>query len=466
MQIPRIVIAAPASGQGKTTLSMGIMASLKRRGLSVQPYKVGPDYIDPAFHTAITGRNSVNLDSWLVDETYLKSMFRHYSADAGISVIEGVMGLYDGFGSNPLEGSTAGMSKLLGAPVVLVIQVDGMAGTAAALVCGMKYLADCDVKAVIINKPSSEFHYELVKDAIENNTGTKVIGYLPEKEDIELKSRHLGLVQQCETGDLNKRIERLADLVDEYIDMQAVMDIANEAEDFTAEPLPFEETNRETVRIAVALDEAFNFYYHENLELLKRQGAELIYFSPIRDSSLPENTDGIYLGGGYPEVFARELYENQNMRKAIKDAADRGMPIFAECGGYMYLNAELEDMDGVSQPGVGIFPGNAVMTDRLQNFGYLEMSATKENYLMKGIPSIRAHEFHKTKIILDNPDYCIKASKKAAGKIKAWECGLRYKNVFALYPHVYFPANVKFAINFLEQCRKPDPLNRKEMNRL
>lgn len=453
MLLPRLMIAAPSSGQGKTTAAMGIMATLKRRGLRVQPYKVGPDYIDPAFHTAITGQNSVNLDSWLLDSGYLKKMICTYSRDADISIIEGVMGLYDGFGSDPLEGSTAGIAKLLKTPIILVIQANGMAASTAALVYGMKEFGKCDIKAVIINMPSSFNHYNIVKKAIEEHTGVDVIGYIPKSDNIELKSRHLGLVQCCETEHLSLIIEKLADVIEDNIDLEKLLSIAGEAEELHKLPMSAERKNT-LLKIGVAMDAAFSFYYHENLELMKRLGAELVYFSPLSDQSLPNGIGGIYIGGGYPEVFAERLSMNIDIKIELKKMAEAGMPIYAECGGFMYLNESIQSLEGNVYPMVGIFDGKAEMTERLQNFGYLELEALDDNYMLKDIESLKAHEFHKSKITRQGTAFSIKARKSRNSKLEEWCCGMSYKNVFAMYPHVYFPSNVKYAENFINKCRE------------
>lgn len=452
--IPRLVIAAPSSGSGKTTFSMGLMAAFRRRGLKVQPFKVGPDYIDPAFHTTITGRNSINLDGWMLEDTYLKEMFENYSRGTDLSIVEGVMGLYDGFGEDPFNGSTAGMARLLEAPVILVMTVDAMAGSAAAIVYGLKEFGPVNVAGVVINKPSSPHHYRTVKDAIEKYAGVKVVGSLPRQEGIQLKSRHLGLVQSSETENLAVIIDSLADLIEENVDLDLILKLAQDA------PL-WEERRVITrsqekgpeIKIAVAWDKAFSFYYHENLEILRRLGAEPVFFSPIKDEALPE-CSGLYLGGGYPEVFAKEVSANTSLMQEIRKKAALGLPIYAECGGYMYLNKNFKNENEEVFPFVGIFDGEAVMTKRLQNFGYLEIEGLTDTVLFQKGERIRGHEFHKSLILRDDQDYCIKGEKVKHGEPVQWQCGRKYKNVFGMYPHIYFPANMNFAMNFVNQCRE------------
>ncbi len=454
MKTPRIVVAAPGSGHGKTTVSMGLMAALKKRGYRVQPYKVGPDYIDPAFHAAVTDRPGINLDSWMLDAGYIKDMVRTYSDDADISVIEGVMGLYDGMGSDPLAGSTAGVSRLLDSPVVLVIQAKGMSCSAAAMVYGMKTFKDVDIRAVIVNKPSSVNHYRTVKQAIEMNTGVKVIGYLPDQKDIELKSRHLGLVQSSETEELPLLVGKLTDLIEAHIDLEALIRIAEDTHELEGARLEKGTEVSGSPCIAVAKDKAFNFYYHENLQILRRMGANLRFFSPLEDSKLPDNCCGLYIGGGYPEVFAEELEANAGIRQEIKNKALGGMPVFAECGGFMYLNRSVEAETGEEYRMVGIFEGRAYMTNKLQNFGYAEATALQDTPFLKSGERVRVHEFHKSLLHREQEPCCVSIEKQRDGKLEGWQCGMTRENVFGMYPHLYFPANMQFASRFAEACKQ------------
>ncbi|MDD2498910.1 MAG: cobyrinate a,c-diamide synthase [Desulfitobacteriaceae bacterium] len=452
--VPRLMISAPASGSGKTTLSMGLLAAFCRRGLSVQPYKIGPDYIDPAFHSKITGRPSINLDGWLLEEYCIRQLFSFYGAEAQLAVIEGVMGLYDGYGAHPLVGSTAGIAKLLDAPVILVMEADKMAASAAALVHGLKNFQNVAVAGVVINRPSSTNHYRIVKDAIENYVGVKVLGYLPYRGGIELKSRHLGLVQSSETEDLSQIIARLADLMEDYIDLDGLLELARSAGTVQCPSFdiwPGKEDMKKT-NIAVAWDKAFSFYYHENLEILRRLGGNLHFFSPLKDASIPKHCAGIYLGGGYPEVYAQELAANCSLRQEILTAAEAGVPIYAECGGYMYLNRNFTAKDGEVFDFVGFFDGEAVLTDRLQNFGYTQITGIQNTVLFSSGDRIRAHEFHKSMIKRKDSDYCVKTEKIRNGKVLESYCGRKKKQVFGMYPHIYFPSNINFAHNFIGRC--------------
>lgn len=451
MKVPRIIIAAPSSGQGKTTFSMGLMSALVKRNLKVQPYKVGPDYIDPAFHTAITGRNSINLDSWMLDERYIKNLLTTYSRDADISVIEGVMGLYDGVGDNPLSGSTAGISIMLNTPVAIVMQAGGMSATSAAILHGLRSFGNVNIVGVIINKPSSMNHYNAVKHAIEKHTGIKVLGSIPKTESIQLKSRHLGLVQYCETEEALQIIEQLADIIESSVDIDEILNIANACTEHYGSDLE-ESMAKGKVKIAVAKDAAFNFYYYENLRILERMGAVLEFFSPISDDALPEGVCGVYIGGGYPEEFASQLHDNASIRKDIYTKACNGLPIFAECGGYMYLNNGITDEAGIKYNFTGIFNGEAYMTDKLQNFGYSEAVFSEDACFAEEGLRIPVHEFHKSVLIRNGEKACVQLSKVRHGQQEQWSCGMCRDNVLGMYPHVYFPSCMELAEGFFRQC--------------
>lgn len=441
---PRLIISAPHSGTGKTTLTIALMAALCKRGLKVQPYKVGPDYIDPGFHEVVTGRPSINLDGWLLEDNVNKYLFDKYNNDADISIIEGVMGLYDGYGSEPMLGSTAHISHLLKSPVILVMNVKGMSTSAAALVHGMKTFRDIPIKGVIINLPMSERHYEILKETIEINTDVPVIGYLPKLDEVKLESRHLGLIQSSEIDDIKSKIDRLGDTITDTIDIDKLIEIAGSGE-------PLEDINRITasnqyhVHIAVAKDKAFSFHYNENIEMLKESGAKIHYFSPLKDDRLPDECDGIYLAGGYPEVFAKELSSNTSLMEDIRKKANEDIPIYAECGGYMYLHETITNLENETYKMVGIFQGGAYMKKRLQNFGYVSVRADNDTPIFNKDTEFRAHEFHRSVVDRTVEPTYITGSKKD----KRWHCGKLYKNVYGMYPHIYFPAEPRILENFL-----------------
>lgn len=454
MNIPSIVIAGTNSGCGKTTISMGIMAALIKRGIRVQPFKVGPDYIDPMFHTFITGRASRNLDSWLLEEETVKYLFMKNSVDADIAVVEGVMGFYDGFGGKSIEGSTAHVAQITGAPVILVINGEAMSLSAAAIVKGFaEFDSNANIKGVIINNISGESHYNIIKDGIENNTQIPVLGYLKRNKDLSIESRHLGLVTSSEIPQLKEKVEKLATQVEATINLDLLIKLSREAAEIHINS-SFDLSPVGQPRIAVALDKAFSFYYRDNFDLLEQLGAELIFFSPISDQKLPENIDGLYLGGGYPEVWAKELQNNYSMKEDIRKLIESGLPTYAECGGFMYLTDSLVDKTGNEYKMAGIIPGKSQMTNSLKRFGYVFINVTDENILADKGAEIRAHEFHYSETIVnDDIETCLEVSKsKEPGTGRMWNCGFRVKNVLAGYPHLHFWSNIEFARGFVTKC--------------
>lgn len=465
MGIPTLVIAGTNSGCGKTTVSMGIMAALVEKGLKVQPYKVGPDYIDPMFHTFITGRESRNLDSWILSPDTVRYLFDKNSVGVDVAVVEGVMGFYDGIGGKSLEGSTVDVASIIEAPVILVINGEAMSLSAAALVKGFaEFDKNANVKGVIINNISGEGHYKLLKESIEHHTGIKVLGYLAHSEDLCIGSRHLGLVTSSEISGLKDKVRILSRKVQETIDLELLIKLANEGgRSFTNQimqevqkcPLPkVKECPQGKVRIGVACDKAFCFYYRDSLELLEMMGAELVYFSPLEDTEIPEGIDGIYLGGGYPEVWAEDLQANKAMRSEIKYVIDKGLPVYAECGGFMYLTDRIVDFEGREFGMVGAIKGNSIMTTSLQRFGYVHVKTIEDNILAKTGAEIRAHEFHFSETIVDeDTSVCFKISKNKDGLDgRSWECAFKKRNILACYPHLHFWANPDFAKGFINSC--------------
>ena len=471
----KIVISAAASGQGKTTVALGIMRALTKKGYKVQPFKVGPDYIDPGFHKAACGRPSVNLDGWLLGDpedgkadARIKELVCKYGQDADIVVIEGVMGLYDGAGNDPMDCSTAAVAKLLDAKVLLVINPGASAATAAAVAKGLFDFRDLKAAGVILNGIYSDEHYQSVRGSMEEYAGIKVFGYLPTREELKLGSRHLGLTQSCENEKLDEFLDNLAEIMAENIDLDQMianledtvdgccLEASNDGccnkdrDEIFSDQDKFQVKDNSRPIISVAKDEAFNFYYEENLRMLTEKGAKVEFFSPIRDAALPVGTKGIYFGGGYPEVFAEELAKNKTLMNQIKESADRGMPMFAECGGFMYLQKSLKDMNGKELEMVGIFNGRAEMTERLQNFGYNTVESLEDNWLLGKGEKIRGHEFHKSKILRDEINGAVQVCKIRKGKKVNWSCGMNYKNVFGMYPHIYFSSKPELAERFVK----------------
>ncbi|SHH36204.1 cobyrinic acid a,c-diamide synthase [Caloranaerobacter azorensis DSM 13643] len=456
MKMPRFVIGGTQSGVGKTTVSVGIMKALSKRGLNVQPYKIGPDYIDPAFHSFVTGNKSRNLDSWMLEERAINDIFVKNSFDKDISVIEGVMGLYDGFGIEKDNGSTAHVSKILKSPVVLIIDGNGVSSSAAAQVLGYKlYDEKVKIKGVIVNNVSGQKHYELIKEVIEKFTGIKCVGYLKKNIDIKLESRHLGLIPTVEVENLNKKLDKLSSMIEETIDIDEIIEISKEVSTLYYTYNNDNKTRLKDVNIGVALDKAFNFYYQDNLELLEELGAKLVYFSPLKDRKLPDNLHGLYLGGGFPEVFAKELEENRELRNEIKKVSELGMPIYAECGGLMYLCKSITTIDGKTYEMVGIFNRNARMTNKLQRFGYVHVNILKSCTISKMPTQVKAHEFHRS--ILDesiNDNYIYRVDKIRESKIiNSWKCGIVENSTLGAYAHIHFYSNKRLAEDFIENCR-------------
>ena len=417
----RLLIAGTGSGCGKTTASILLMAALKSRGLDVAPYKVGPDYIDPGFHQAVCGRPSYNLDTWLMGEGTLHRLLRH---PADIAVIEGVMGYYDGLDAETLRCSTWEAARLTRTPVLLVADASGGAASVAATVKGFQTLTpDSGIAGVLINRVSGPSHYALVERAVTYYTGLPCVGYLTKQQKIELPSRHLGLVTARETPDLLPRIEQAARQAAETLDIEKILAMAAKAPDLPEAPDPPMPDYR-GFRLGVALDEAFHFYYQDNLDALCRAGMELVFFSPLGDAHLPENLDGLYIGGGYPEVHAERLTANATMRAELRAALENGLPCYAECGGLMYLGRAI---DGAEM--VGFLPLCCHMTDRLQRFGYV--TVTDQSGL-----AFPAHEFHHA--VAESDGETVYTVRKASRPDKTWRCGYEKKNTLAAFAHVYF----------------------------
>lgn len=433
-----LIISSNSSGGGKTTVTLALMKALMKRGHEVQGYKVGPDYIDTAFHEKVTGRASRNLDLFLMEEAGVKESYRRGQGDLGI--IEGVMGLYDGKGIDT-RYSTAHLSKVLGLPVVLVLSPKAQAATLCAELQGLRNFENINISGVILNN-IGEGYYRLLMASIEENCrGIKVFGYLPSEENISLKSRHLGLVQSSEVEDLDKKIERASALIEEYVDIEALVEVAEEAKIEVEEESKYHLKDK-GYKIAVAKDEAFSFYYKENLELLSEVG-KITYFSPLRDEKLPK-ADFIYFGGGYPEVFKEKLSSNKSMLKSIRDSLEAGVRCYAECGGLMYLTEGIEGL-----PMVGFFNGASQMTKRLNNFGYAAIEVKEENNLLPIGLKINCHEFHKSLVNLkEKPIYRV-SKESLDGTIKEWSCGYVRKNTIAAYGHVHFFSNLDFLKDLL-----------------
>lgn len=447
------MIAGTNSGVGKTTISIGIMAALKKRNYAVAPFKTGPDYIDPGFHKYVTGNPSYNLDSYILNENHINYLLDHSSQNKDISIIEGVMGLYDGFGITSNIGSSAHISIITKTPVILVIDATGMSNSAAAVVLGYKELnKNVDIQGIVVNRVSGVEHYKLIKEIIEVGTNTKCIGYMKKNGDISLSSRHLGLIPAEELGYLNENIDKLVDMIEESIDLDALLEIAQGAplteydSSFYDDFIKDYSSLYRGKRIGLARDKAFSFYYEANLDLLHNLGAQIVEFSPLEDKKLPEKLDSLYIGGGFPEVFGEVLAQNSSFKNSLKDYLESGGKCYAECGGFMYLSQSITNLDGTKNEMVGYLPIECEMTKRLQRFGYIEMEVGIQGQEY----TTRAHEFHHSKIKEQEltHKYSIKKYRDAK-MIRQWECGLEKKNTIAGYPHLYFLSNLELMIKLL-----------------
>ncbi|MBT2658441.1 cobyrinate a,c-diamide synthase [Bacillus sp. ISL-18] len=447
----RLVIAGTGSGVGKTTLTIGLMSALRKKGYTVQGFKCGPDYIDPTYHTAVTGRTSRNIDSWMLNHEMVKEIVNRASVGADISIIEGVMGFFDG--KNPLNntGSSAEISLITESPVILVVNCASMARSAAAIVKGFQtFLAEANIVGVIANRVGSEGHFKIVQAAIEQECGIPVLGYLKRNEELSIPERHLGLIPSIERGELDLFFEQLGDLVLETIDVDSLYELAK-ASPLKVKESQFKRAEQATVKIAVARDAAFNFYYQENLDILAAAGAELIEFSPLKGECLPEQVDGLYIGGGFPEEFAEELTKQTDVKDSIRAVIDKGLPTLAECGGFMYLTESLETTDETSYKMVGIIPGKVKMQTKLAALGYREITAEGENFLLAGNLSARGHEFHYSTF---HPRTDFEPAYQTKGMRGFKQEGYRKGNLIAGYTHVHFGSCPELVENWVKKCKE------------
>ena len=442
-KIPRLIIAATHSGAGKTTITCGIISALKRRGLKVQAYKVGPDYIDTGFHEIASGRPAQNLDSWLVGKDKIAEIFYSTAGDADIAIIEGVMGLYDG-GRGGIS-STAEIAKILNVPVILVIDAKSAGASVAATALGFReFDKDINFAGVILNRIGSTSHEKIIVDAL-NQIGIKSFGAIKRDDEIILPSRHLGLVQATKN---NFDIDKLAEKISAQINLDGLIKLAFSEITYSLIPKTYSLIpNPYSLKIAVARDEAFSFYYAESLRELEKFGAEIIFFSPLHDENLPK-VDGLIIGGGYPELFAAQLEGNKKIRSEIKRAAENNLPIYAECGGYMYLMESLTDFDGKVFEMCGVIPNQAVMTDKLQMVGYVTATLEKDCAIGRRGDKIHAHEFHFSKEVGDLTEKIFSCEKLRTGE--KYFAGYAKNNIVASYLHLHFAGCPKVAENFFK----------------
>lgn len=443
--IPRIMISAAGSGSGKTTITSALLKAFYDQKLKTAAFKAGPDYIDPMFHREVIKIPSRNLDIFLLGKNNCKYVISKNSKNMDISLIEGVMGYYDGIGYNT-NGSSYELAKLLDCPVVLVLNISGMSASACAIIEGFKNFREKNnIKGVILNNITKGM-YSYYKKLIEQNTNVTVYGYMPLMKNCRLESRHLGLVTAKEVENLESVVKELGDTARQTIDLDGLYELSK-----TCTPLECRSPDIKNVgyaKIALAYDEAFCFYYEDSLELLEHMGAELIKFSPLRDKVLPRDIDGIYIGGGYPELHMDELSKNITMLKDIKEKAESGMPVFAECGGYMYLLSRYRDDNNRTYKLADVSNGESYMTEKLNHFGYITLTALKDNLMCEKGQTISGHEFHYSSST--NTGESFKAVKPESEK--SWNCIIADETKFMGYPHIHLLGNIDLAENYIKNA--------------
>jgi len=450
--LPRLLLCAPASGGGKTTVACALLQALVGKGHTPVAFKCGPDYIDPMFHSEVMGARSRNLDLFLMGEPAVRASLWENGRAGDVCVIEGAMGYYDGVAMGG-EASAYDLARRTATPAVLVLDARGRALSAAALVKGFAdFRPDANVRGVILNRVSSAL-YPRLKACIEAEAGVKVYGFLPECPECVLESRHLGLVTAAEVASLKEKLSALAALAERYIDIAGLLALAESAPLFEApKPRLFPVAGRP--RIAVARDRAFCFYYADALALLEALGAELAEFSPLADAGLPEGVSGLYLGGGYPELYARALSQNASMRAAVRAAVEGGLPTVAECGGFLYLHDTLEDGAGQGWPMCGVIHAAACRTDRLVRFGYVTLTAAEEGLLGPVGWTAPAHEFHYWESGAPGGAFHAQKPRSARG----WDCACHTPTLYAGFPHFHFCAVPDAAARFVARCGAYQPL--------
>ncbi len=452
--IAALCITGLASSVGKTTVTLALAAAFRRRGLRVRCAKVGPDFIDPGFHEAVTGTPSRSLDGWMLEPEALRRAFARAGHEADLVLVEGVMGLFDGLDGRSETASTAEVAKRFGLPVVLVVDASAQVRSAAALVLGAERLdPDLDVAAVVFNRAGGERHVRWLHEALEGHCRARALGALPWRDELRLPERHLGLVTARERRFAAASCDALADLAERSIDLDAVLALARSTVAPEAPPAPAVPRTR----LGVALDDAFQFYYPENLEALRAAGAEVVPWSPLEDAGLPD-VDGLYLGGGYPEVHALRLAANATARAAVRDFVLAGRPVYAECGGLMYLAERLEDPDGRAHPMVGVLPVHVRLRPRRLTLGYREVRLEADSLLGPRGVRLRGHEFHASH--LEAPpavEATYRVSDPAGGE--PWPEGYRVGNTLASYVHLHFDSRPETADAFVAACaRSREPL--------
>ena len=457
VRTPRLVVAGTASNVGKTILSAGLIAAFKARGLTVQAFKVGPDYIDAAYLAHVSGRPCRNLDSWMLGEGALRQVLAQGALGADLALVEGMLGLFDGRGGSA-DGSTAEVARIIKAPVVLVIDVNDMTESAAAVALGFKSYAESPkIAGVLLNNVGSDAHRRRAEDAIWDMAKLPVLGALRAMPQLDIPQRERGLLPVTENKEWDRMIGVLSDTIDRDVDLDLLLRIANKAELVPLVPKKVfqgKPDGGQKVRLAVAYDDAFNFYYPENLELLEEHGAEIVPFSPLEDEHLPHDAAGIYLGGGFPEVFVAPLAKNRSMAESIQRAHRSGVPIYAECGGLMYLGRSLRTDSGIKHSMAGVIPVDVEMDGEIHRFGYRQILTLEDSILSPRGQFYRGHEFHWSRITGHNGD--LKPAyqmQNAEGDVIGYE-GFVAPNLLASYVQLHFGQNPLLVDKFVQHCRE------------
>ena len=451
MKLKRVMLAAPKSGSGKTTITCALLQALKNKGHKVVSYKCGPDYIDPMFHQKVIDIPSKNLDTFFTDEEGTREIFLKGRNGEEFAVLEGVMGVFDGLGGVREEGSSYHLAKVTQTPIILVVDAKGMGRSIIPLIAGyLAYDKEKLIQGVILNR-MSKFYYATIKPLIEEELHIKVVGCLPEYKQFGIESRYLGLTLPGELEDIKTRLQALAEEFVKTVSVQDIIKIAENADEieavFALDEYGIANSEGNSPIIAVARDEAFCFYYEDNIRMLSECGAGVVYFSPLHDTELPAGCSGILIGGGYPELYAEKLSRNTDMLVAIKAAMQDDMPVVAECGGFMYLHLTLEDQNGISYTMVGALPERCHYTGRSVRFGYIEVEEQANNWLQG--ERIRGHEFHYFDSE-DNGEDCL-AIKPVTGK--SYPCVMVGENYWLGFPHLYYPSNPGFAQSFVHKVK-------------
>jgi cobyrinic acid a,c-diamide synthase len=452
------MIAGTASGVGKTTVALAVMAGLRSRGVVVQPFKCGPDFIDGGHHSAICGRTSRNLDSWMLSGDANRHIFLRASAGASFSLVEGVMGLFDGVAGSGEEGSSAEIAKFLGLPVILVLDASASARSLAAVARGFEVFdPSLRLAGFMLNRVAGESHLRLLESAIRSSTTLPILGWLPVEDSIAIPERHLGLHTAVENAGSSRRFEAFAQLAERYFDLDSLSQIGTLISSTDNDVRKSYEAI--SVRVAVARDESFCFYYEDNLDALRELGAKIVTWSPLRDRELPKGVDALYFGGGYPELYARQLSENQSLLGDLRRFAQAGKPIYAECGGMMYLAEKLDLLDGTSCAMAGVLPLRVATTKRLVHFGYADVEFLEDCLLGEKGTVVRGHSFHCSRVVgdsLTHPAYRVHYSLSGRRLLDGYSEG----NVLASYIHLHFRSNAGLAQAFLRNAKAAQPLAR------